>query len=288
MNCSIERLTSGSTSSRNLPPLPLPPPAHTSARGRGVRNGLTLIELMVALALSGIVLGGIVSSFATAVTFEQRSREAQSAVDAKVHFEERLAGLLRGAFVSADENDTLTYFNGESTGTSTEADGSDLLTFTTLSEGLNASGLTSLDDFETLNQTVGPQGGIAEVSLSTTALGDTGQNRSGLFLREQRPADGDPTQGGYESVLDPAVQTIKFEFFNGTEWDPTWSTSGQAPQQGQQQGVAGDAGRRIPAAIRVTYTLNADNDSGQHVFVVRLPHSDVTVDNPVTAAGGAQ
>jgi len=53
------------------------------------------------------------------------------------------------------------------------------------------------DDFETQQTLYGPVGGVSEISLSTTAVGDAGSH-TGLFERRQTPSDGDPTQGGTE------------------------------------------------------------------------------------------
>lgn len=248
-----------------------------------MRRGLTLIELLVALAMSAFIIVGSASAYVTAINFERQSRDSQDAYEHRSVLEQRIRALLGGAYVSADANDPLTYFNGESSSTTLEATSADSLTFTTLSEGLNGAVLGSSDDFETLNSRFGPQGGIAEISISTTPVGASGEGKSGLFVREQRPADGDPSQGGTESVLDPDVKSIQFEFYNGSAWDPAWSTSGQSVQS--QSGSAGIDGRRIPSAVRVTYALTGDADDIQHSFIVRLFHSDVSETNPVVVGG---
>ena len=97
-------------------------------------------------------------------------------------------------------------------------------------------------------------------------MGSPSAQVSGVIIREQHPADGDNTQGGTESVLDPDVTSLTYEFFDGSDWQPTWSTS--------------NGTKRLPAAVRVTYQVK-DEDS-QRVLVIRLPNSDVTTDNPVT------
>jgi hypothetical protein len=142
----------------------------------------------------------------------------------------------------------------------------DQITFTSANSSVPASLVNSNVDFETLNEQYGPQGGVTEVSLSMTAVGDAGQNK-GLFIREQRPADGDPTQGGTERVLNSDITSIQFQFFDGTNWIDTWDT-----RQGQGQ-------RRIPAAIKVTYQL--DGDETDHTMIIQCPLSDVTSLNPV-------
>jgi hypothetical protein len=122
-------------------------------------------------------------------------------------------------------------------------------------------------DFETLNDQYGPQGGVAEIQLSLTPVGQPASSDTGLFLREQRPADSDSSQGGNESLLMPNVTTIQFEFFDGLQWQETWDT-------------ITSGSRRIPSAVRVTYQLTGEDQ--QRFIIVRLPFSDVTPTNPVT------
>lgn len=247
------------------------------------RRGLTLIEVMVSLIMSVFLIGAAGSAYVTGINFEKQMRAHRETSEAKIRFEDRLTKLLRGAYVSANQADTSTYFIGQINGDSMTSAASDELIFTTLSDGFNGALLGSQDDFETMNQNFGPQGGIAEVDLSTTALGEGGQTKQGLFIREQRPADGDPSQGGYESLLSPDVRSIQFEFFDGTDWQPIWGTAGADTTNltADAATAAATDGRRLPAAVRVTYTLNDDADGVQHVLVIRLPHSDVTALNPV-------
>lgn len=250
-------------------------------------RGLTLLELLVALGMSSFIVLAAVSAYSTAIAFEKQNNQQQQDSDVRVRFEERLRKLLQGAYITASTTDTMTYFLGQESGDSASANAADSLIFTTISEGFNDAELTSADDFETLNQTYGPQGGIAEVSLSMTPIGDQAQDKKGLFIREQRPADGDPTQGGKEKIFDDNVRSIQFEFYNGSTWDPTWGTTGAnlAGNTTSAATQAVDDGRRIPAAVRITYALNNDPDGTQRILIVRLPHSDVTAENPVLASG---
>jgi prepilin-type N-terminal cleavage/methylation domain-containing protein len=247
-------------------------------------RGLTLIELLISLMMSSIIIVAVASSYVSAIRFQAQSRKVTETRESRIRLEQRLRDLLKGAYVSSVATDPLTYMLGESTGDSATAGAADTLTFTTISEGFSTAGITDEDDFSTAQDRIGPQGGISEVSFSTVPIGGTAQNLQGLFVREQRPADGDPSQGGYESLLDPDVKSIQFEFYNGTEWATTWSTSGVNPGTGVD--ASGEEGRRIPSAIRVTYTLSTDPDDMQHMFIVRLPHSDATSLNPVVPTGG--
>jgi prepilin-type N-terminal cleavage/methylation domain-containing protein len=245
-----------------------------------IRRGLTLIELMVALIMTAFVVLAATSAYSTGMKFEERSRASQELHENRLRLEERLRQLIQGIYVSSVETDATTYLLAEQTGTGSDATTADSLTFTTISDAVNATQLGLDTDFETLNRSMGTQGGVAEVAISLTPVGEQGQNLQGLFLRVQRPADGDPTQGGYESLLDDDVNSINFEFWDGEAWDPTWGTSGLSGLTGSAAEVSGQNGRRIPAAIRVTYTRTSDPNGNPVSFVVRLPQSDVTSQNP--------
>ncbi|HVT14147.1 MAG TPA: hypothetical protein VHE55_17935 [Fimbriimonadaceae bacterium] len=258
------------------------------------RRGITVLELIVSLVMSVFLVAAATSAYTSAIAFEKHNAAYLEANEARLNLERKIRSLLEGAYVSSSTTDTMTYFLGETSGSTADATTADTLIFTTLSAGLNDNELTSDDDFETMNQTYGPQGGVTEVEFSLTPVGDAGQDKQGLFLRTQTPGDGDPTQGGFEKILDPDVRSIQFQFYNGTGWDPTWGTSGvnlQTTTTTQNNVQTGQDGRRIPAAVQVTYTLASDPDGVTHSFIVQLLHSDVTAENPVAVTGtvgGAQ
>lgn len=235
------------------------------------QRGLTLLELLVALIGSAILIGGVALSYEVAASWQRRSPAKRDAMEKVTRFQDRLIHLLENAYITSDENDADTYFMS---GTGDEVGANALsLVFTSTGDNPSEAFLTAdtETDFETLNETYGPQAGIAEISLSLTPVGDAPVNE-GLFLREQRPADGDETQGGKESVLNPDVESIYFEFWDGSEWATSWST---------------DEIRRLPAAVRVTYRLREEDSD--RVLIVRLKNSDVTTQNPAVATqGGTQ
>ncbi len=237
-----------------------------------MRRGLTLLELLVAMTMTVFVVAAAASAFIAAIGFDKSAAQAWDQNGKRVDFEGRLTQLLRGAYITAAAADTQLYFVGESTGTTNNDVGADSLTFSTTSQPVNGVVLTdTTDDFTAVNQRFGPQGGVAEVQLSTTAVGQPAASQTGLFIREQRPSDGDRTQGGFEQVLSADVQQIQFEFYNGTGWQATWDTTATE-------------GRRIPSAVRVSYKLTGDSQDAQRVFIVQLPDSDVTQANPVAVA----
>ena len=146
------------------------------------------------------------------------------------------------------------------------------MTFTTTSPAPPQRALdNSTDDFETQQTANGPVGGLAEISLGMTPIGNAG-DKTGLFERVQRPSDGDPTQGGNESVLSADITSIGFQFWDGQQWLDTWDTTKMTPP-------------RLPQSVQVTYKLKSEPNGITHLFVAPIPSSDVTPSNPVAAGG---
>jgi Tfp pilus assembly protein PilE len=232
------------------------------------KRGITLLEVMVVTVCMAIIIGASTSAVFTAITHTSKVKATRTTYDRNALFEDRLRSILQNAYLSSVTTDTNSFFLGGQdvvdvpNGGSTE----NQLVFTGLSQRIPSELLESADDFETINQSFGPEGGMAEYSLSLSPVGNAPVDQA-LFFRHQTPADGDPSQGGLESVLDPDIDTISYEFYNGTDWDVSWDTTSMNPP-------------RLPAAVRITY--RRANDASEHLFIVRLIHSDVTVDNPVT------
>lgn len=236
------------------------------------RRGLTLLELLFSVVIVGGLMLAITRVYAIGYDTEARLMTTNSSILKIRTFEDRLIDLLQHARLSTDTNSTSSFFiggvgNGQDITAVQGAGNADTIIFTTTGTRVPDATMNSTDDFETQNQNFGPQGGVAEIDISKTPIGSpTQQNDGDLYIREQRPADGDPTQGGYETVMQSNVDTITYEFFDGSDWQTTWDT--------RTMGTA-----RLPAAIRVTYRMIGDTQD--HIFVVRVPQSDVTTQNPV-------
>lgn len=228
---------------------------------RRAQRAFTLIELLVAITILGILLGALTAAYSQSIDQDARIRQGRDSVATRLAFETRFSDLLRHAYLSPDSTDLTTFFVAEDTGA-----GAETMTFTVLGQRVPRTVVNSTDDFETLNERVGPQGGVAEIAFSVTPVGNAPTSQ-GLFLREQRPSDGDPTQGGYEEVLDENITQVSFEFWDGLAWVPTWDTRTQTT-------------RRLPAAVRMTYRLT--DDTTDRTYIVRIPGSDVTANNPIT------
>ena len=227
-----------------------------------------MLELLVVLVMMGILTSALVYAFVGGLDMQRRQAQRQSEQNPAARVEKRITRLLEGALLSEDTADTTTFF----VAAAEQGDGTlgaDRLTFTTDSLGLSLATQQSTDDFETQHEQFGPQGGITEISLGIAPVGEAATSTTGLFERLQQPADGDATQGGTESVLEPAVTQLGFEFYDGIEWVTVWDTLNST--------------RRLPAAVRVSYTLSTDSEVQTHTFVVPLAASDVDADNPATA-----
>lgn len=238
------------------------------------RRGLTLLEVLVSMAIAGLLAVAVSTAFSAAVRYQLRAPQSRDAHLAQVNFENRIRGLLSRAFVDDDAANENTSFVGRVNeaggGTGREVGATELI-FTILGERPAGGALDTTEQiaFEDRNDRFGPTGGAREIRLGMTPLGDAG-DRAGLFVREQTPPDDNIEEGGFESVLDDRVSSVEFEFWDGTEWLTEWDTRN------------GD--RRIPGAILVTYSLSDDPDT-QHKMVVRLATSDVTTSNPITGGG---
>jgi prepilin-type N-terminal cleavage/methylation domain-containing protein len=225
------------------------------------RRGLTLLELLIVAMILGIMMAALGRAYIATIATDQQLREGRDAVVARRDFEARIAELLTHAYLSPDTTDTTTFFVSDDTG-----GGAATIAFTMLGNRPPRSFLNSDDDFETLNERFGPQGGVTEVALSTIPVGNAPMNDA-LFLREQRPADGDPEQGGFETALWEGVTDATFEFYDGQAWVPTWDTREQTEP-------------RLPAAVRMTYSTTEDEQD--RTLVMRLPGSDVTALDPLS------
>ncbi len=239
------------------------------------RRGVTLLELVIAVAIVGLLTVALTRAFVAGITYETRIAQARERHEARYSVDDRLTDLFRHAYLSPDDTNTDTFFIGGSESDQALGSGlADTVQFTIQGVRPNSSNIESEDDFETQNENFGPQGGVTEVSLSMTPVGDAG-TRTGLFIRTQRPSDSEPTQGGTETVFESTIESIEFEFWDGTAWQPSWSTTVGAE-------------KRLPAAVRISYTRTGENSDTPQVLIVRMPTSDVTADDPAeqTAPGG--
>ena len=233
------------------------------------RSGFTLMELLIVMAMTVVLAGGIAFAYSDALHLQQLDEQRKSTHDQTIELENELTEAIEGAQLSSLTTDTTSYFQGTD-----DAGGSDLgcdrLTVTSTWQGVPISSMYDTDDYITQQTDIGPVGGLTEISFGTLPVGDAG-SKDGLFERIQHPSDGDPTQGGNEIDIDSDVTEIGFRFWDGTEWDTQWDTT--------------TGTRRLPQAVQVSYRLKADTNNTPHVFVVMVLTSDCNFNNPVAESG---
>jgi hypothetical protein len=231
------------------------------------RRGLALMEVVVASLVSAIIVGAISTAYGFAVHHELNFEKPRQDFESVAFFEDRIRNLLSKA-VFTDNAEQSTFFVGDSvSGSSSYAD---RLMFTIAGMRPNGTIVDSSEtDFGTRNQSFGPVGGVTEVELSTTPVGESG-NLQGLFIRKQTPADNVQDSGGYESLLSDQVSEVGFEFWDSVDWLPTWDSTSDG---------------RLPTAVRVHYYLTSEPDQ-EHIFVVRIPNAQGSADAQNGGQGG--
>lgn len=241
------------------------------------RAGIALLETLVVMGITVLLMAAISMAYDVGTRGTVAGQESRSTEAAQRRVEKEITSLLRAAYL---DGTTATYLIAETNGDTTLASSDstvgtlpDTLSFTRLTSQVPGAVLASTDTFEDANAALGAHGGVQERKLSMVPTGEAGE-RTGLFIREQDPADGDYTQGGKERLLSPDILSIGFEFFDGAAWTATWDTTQQSTP-------------RLPAVIRVSYTLTRDPQT-THRVAVRIEGSDVTPTNPAeTGATGA-
>lgn len=238
---------------------------------RRARAGFSLIELLVVMVMVGLLTIGLARAFSSGIDFNLQIEQREQEETARLVFEDELRRLFQSAYLSSLQEDQASYFVA---GTALQGIGGSGggVAFTALTENLPGSFVEAQGTFDEVNTTYGPHGGIREIALGTASFGGVNGDQ-GLFLRVQTPADGDPTQGGVERTLNADVDSIDFEFFDGSNWTTEWDSR-----------VA--AQRTLPFLIRITYSLASENGR-QRILMVRPPLSDVAELDNQAATGGA-
>lgn len=244
---------------------------------RLLRSGFTLIELVVTIGIMTLIAIGAGMAFDAAFVFQNRVPSAGEEIASRHRFEDKLLDLLSHVYLNADSEGEQGHFIAASSDLASLSGEAgtlpDTLYFTIGGKQPKGAYLAATGEFEELHVRFGPQGGVAEASISLVPVGET-ERVEGLFLREQRPPDGDPFQGGYEETFDSRIESIGFEFWDGTAWVAEWdSTSMGEP--------------RLPAAIRASYRFRDDPEGETRSLIARVRLSDVTPENPAGVGGGA-
>jgi prepilin-type N-terminal cleavage/methylation domain-containing protein len=234
--------------------------------GLACQTGFTLVEMLIVLVITALLASALGYAFTAELTLQRHANAQRAFRDQTDSAQREITRLLQGARLSGDTNDQTTYFIGIADQNAGPL-GSDRLTWTTTAPGVPMAAMADTDDFNSQQAARGPIGGLAEVSLGTNPVGDA-NGQTGLFERIQHPSDSDPTQGGFESLLDSQIASIGFQFWNGTQWLPTWDTT--------------SGSRELPQAVEVRYTVPGGADSDIRSFIVPIPASGSPSDDSVS------
>lgn len=251
-----------------------------------LQRGLTLLELLVVLALTAVLATSVSYAMMAEVTTQRRLETDRTQADHTQDFIRTMTLALQGikypqattssttaaaattttTATSPTSVGTTCYFQGTNDGGQAIV-GTDRLTFTTTAPGVPLASINSTDDYQTQQNYRGPVGGVSEVSIGEEPIGQAPGGETGVFERVQTPSDTDPTQGGNEWLLDPDIDELGFEFWDGEEWDDTWDTT-----NGQTV---------LPQIVRVSYTLRNEQGHPTHTFTVQIPESTINANSPI-------
>jgi prepilin-type N-terminal cleavage/methylation domain-containing protein len=228
------------------------------------QRGISLIEMLVALAIVALTMGAVARTYIFGLGFERQYVRSIDERTLRQGLEDRITRLLGGAKLGGESGYLVSpipasSLNKVQPGNGPLGSGSASLAWTSWTGSRPSSLTTAKQEFESLNSRFGPQGGATEVALSTVPAGDAGRLQ-GLFLREQRPPDTDATQGGEEGLLEAQVEDIRFSFYDGSDWADSWDSRGAQKD-------------RLPTAVRTAYLLKGQ--TRPHTFLVRLPLAKV-------------
>jgi prepilin-type N-terminal cleavage/methylation domain-containing protein len=182
------------------------------------RKGLTLLEVIIAITISALIMGILLSALRLGHRSQNKGTKRQEIAQRMRIITDRVSWLLRGAYpytVMDEEGEETVYFSG----------------------GPRSVGLvtTSVDAYSDSIQD--------RVGLKWITLKSDGE---GLKMMEsiyfEKDATGD--EGAATYVFDPTVKTIEFEYMDTADEKDLWVT-----------GWDGDEKNYLPSAVRVTVVL---------------------------------
>ncbi|MBI1390848.1 MAG: prepilin-type N-terminal cleavage/methylation domain-containing protein [bacterium] len=173
------------------------------------RAGFTLIELLLATALTAMVVTGALFSLSVILNaYKAYGGKTNDAEIANMIFT-RMRLDLTAAFLSPHEDRTRFVCNDTQSG------------------DLDADTLTFIG---MVNEPVEIGQGTSDLAEVQYYIDDDDSTPERWLVRRfDNTPDDDPFTGGEIALLGPGVQTIDFQFFDGTEWWPLWDSSSSLP-----------------------------------------------------------
>lgn len=202
-----------------------PPTERVPRRSLRRRRAFTLVELLLAVFMASILLAALYALFGRAVHLREQAAAHERDTRLRAHALAVLRNDLLNARVSGGTMAAI--LDGETTSTLSNFPG--YLHFTTT---------TGRDDAD--NQ----YGDTQEVEYYVDTDPNTGSSTAGMLVRMvYRVVLAETRTISSEDKLLPGVTSMVLSFFDGTEWNDTWTVSDDAPD--------------LPLAVRVTLNLEA-------------------------------
>ena len=215
-------------------------------------SGFTLVELLVALVLVSVVVGGIVAAFSTSLTtWRLAQKSADLAQEART-----ILGLvardLRAASLGPADSPTGVFIT-EETG----------LRFTTSSAILNRLTYSTFEPTETASEyPVSDQADVKYFQLGGSDTLRAGFYRVERFLPPYDDYDVEEIfEPGERDLVSPNVSELNLRYFDGQAWSETWDTT-----------QAEVAAHRLPWAVEVELHLrDPEKRDSEHVYHTIVP-----------------
>jgi general secretion pathway protein J len=225
------------------------------------RTGFTLMELMVAIFVIGMVFTIIWSTFSRTVESKKMVEDGNEMYHQLRWAMDKIALDLSSAYVSTGKNN---YSQFVAVSQNINGIPQDLLHFTSFSHVRYSADEKSSDQCE----------------LSYFVVPDPTQEGNVLFRREDFTVDDSLTTGGEVLDLVEGILAFNLKFYNGEEWVDDWDsrTLAQLEEQLAESDIeqTDEMMAQIPLAVEIAMSM-AD-ESGQEVFLttkVKLPLSSI-------------
>ncbi len=207
---------------------------------RKPQDAFTLVELLLAATLTAIILGSAFVSLSIVMkAYKELSSKTNQAEIARLILD-RMRIDLESTFYSPHED--LTRFVG----------------YDQIAGELSVDSLTFISAVNRPVDTGGGTSDLAEIQYYVDM--DESTPERWLLRRMDNTPDSDPFTGGQVALLGPQVQSLDFQFFDGTMWWPEW-----------------DSTEDIPLAVNVTIGLFEAGEMGEMANIDNVKTFSTTI-----------
>jgi len=193
-------------------------------------SGFTLLEIMVALLVLGLLSSALFAIFGTTIDSKERVEKYNELYQTSRQVIDRSHRELSLAFLSPSKNRNPTVLLG----VDAEEEGypMDSITFTSL-----AHVPMGVDNRES-----------EECELSYFIIEDSSTGMHHLMRREDTSLDDDPLQGGISYEMAEDIRGLNFRYYDGEEWQDSWDSR------------EGDTEGKLPYVVEVVLILPGVDD----------------------------